>query len=135
MNLEVCSTDINIFCNEIEIEQVLVNLISNSIYAVKDLAERWVKIRVTEHQQSIIVKVIDAGHGIPKPVQSEMFRPFYTTKPTGEGTGLGLSISKNIMSKHQGSIHIDTEEGHTCFTLIFTQERINDCPSLTRKSA
>lgn len=93
-----------ILCDEIEIEQVLVNLLSNAIDAVKNLAERWVKISVFESGSSVLVRVCDAGKGIGSDVEHRLFEPFFTTKPVGEGTGIGLSIAKGILDEHNATI-------------------------------
>jgi PAS domain S-box-containing protein len=108
-----------ILCNEIEIEQVLVNLINNSIDAVKDRDEKWIKINVHEIEEKIILKVADSGPGIPLPYREKLFQPFFTTKPVGEGTGLGLAIVKGILDEHKATIEISADSPTTCFVIIF----------------
>ena len=53
----------------------------------------------------VVIKVTDAGIGIPKKIQERMFDPFFTTKEAGKGTGLGLSTSLAIVKSHGGFIH------------------------------
>ena len=108
-----------IFCSDIEIEQVLVNLVNNGIDAVREQDERWVKIEVFDEPGEVILRVIDSGHGIPQNVVKKLFQPFFTTKPVGEGTGLGLSITKGILDSHKASIEIKTIDNHTCFEIRF----------------
>ena len=108
-----------ILCDEIEIEQVLVNLINNGIDAVKNLDEKWLKIELSETKENVILRIIDSGKGIPEDVKSKIFQPFFTTKPVGEGTGLGLSIVKGIIDDHGSHIEITNHNGHTCFELKF----------------
>jgi len=55
--------------------------------------------------------VRDNGTGIAPEIRDKLFRPFFTTKPTGEGTGLGLSISYEIVKKHGGDIHAESPAG------------------------
>jgi signal transduction histidine kinase len=68
---------------------------------------------------AVEVRVRDNGTGIPPEIRDQLFRPFFTTKPSGEGTGLGLSISWDIVTQqHDGSIEVDSEPGEfTEFTI------------------
>jgi len=102
-----------------EITRVLLNLISNGVYAtakkVKTNGASY-KPTLTASTKSlgdrVEIKIRDNGTGIPPEVKDKMFNPFFTTKPAGEGTGLGLSISHDIVVKqHAGSIEIDTQPG------------------------
>ena len=111
--------DGNILCNEIEIEQVIVNLINNAIDALSELPEKWIEITVTETTQDYIISITDAGLTIPIAKQLSIFEPFFTTKNTGEGTGLGLSIVKGILDNHGAKISIDNNNKHTCFVIHF----------------
>ncbi len=108
-----------IACNEIEIEQVLLNLINNAIDATKDLKERWVEVSLQETADKVIIKITDAGAGTPKEIQASIFDPFYSTKPIGKGTGLGLSITKGILKSHDARIEVDSDSKNTCFILTF----------------
>lgn len=110
-----------VLCDEIEIEQVLVNLINNSIDAIKDLEERWVKIELNEINSDVVLRITDSGPGIPLEVQKKLFEPFFTTKIVGEGTGLGLSIVKGILDDHKASIELLQDTPHTCFEIKFTK--------------
>lgn len=106
-------------CNQVEIEQVLINLINNGIDAIKDKDERWIKLEVEENSELIKIKVIDSGEGIDTETANTLFEPFFTTKAAGEGTGLGLSISKGIIEKHQGKMYIDYDAHNTTFVIEF----------------
>jgi PAS domain S-box-containing protein len=124
------STDLNIttpvYADEIEIEQVLVNLINNAIDAIKINSEKWIKIHGQETENSIVLKVIDSGHGISKEMEEKLFQPFFTTKPVGEGTGLGLSISKGILDQHNAQIFVNREHANTCFEIHFPKSNQAD---------
>jgi len=64
------------------------------------------------------VKVSDNGRGIPEEHLSKIFDPFFTTKSPGEGTGLGLNIVYRILTKHAGTIEVESKEGAgTTFTV------------------
>lgn len=111
--------DISIFCSDLEVEQVLINLINNSIDAVRNIPEKWIEISSIENQGQIIIRVKDSGRGISPEIESKLFNPFFTTKPPGEGTGLGLSISKEILNRHHASIRLNQEMSNTCFEISF----------------
>lgn len=118
--------DSKIFCDEVEIEQVLVNLINNGIDAVSELEEKWVNILVQDTEEWVRIKVIDSGKGVPLQLKNKIFNPFFTTKKVGEGTGLGLSICRGIMEQHSGAIDVDSEGGHTCFVLSFSKRLMDE---------
>jgi signal transduction histidine kinase len=116
-----CKTDAYVFCNEVEIEQVLVNLISNAIDAVKTRPDKWVKVALYDDDNSVVLRVTDAGPGIPENVRAKLFDPFFTTKKVGEGTGLGLSITKGILDEHKATITVVADSPNTCFEIRFTR--------------
>jgi PAS domain S-box-containing protein len=111
-------------CDEVRIEQVLVNLVNNAIDAIKELPEKWVKVSVFEEGSAIVVQVMDSGPGIPKIIADRIFEPFYTTKKVGEGTGLGLSLSKGILDEHNATICILQGLAHTCFEIRFPKVEV-----------
>lgn len=117
------NSDATVLCNEVEIEQVLVNLISNAIDAVKNSSDRWVKVLVTDSHDSTILSVMDSGQGIPEEVRAKLFEPFFTTKNVGEGTGLGLSITKGILDEHGASISLLNDSPNTCFEVRFPKNK------------
>lgn len=101
----------------VQIAQVLLNLMSNSFDAVKDLDEKWVEISVGEKGSSIELRVTDSGRGISNEVAQKIMQPFFTTKEVGKGTGLGLSISKGIIEDHGGTLELDRKSVHTSFVV------------------
>ena len=109
------------FCDALEIEQVLVNLINNSIDAVRQLSDKWVRINLFEEGSHIVLQVVDSGSGISPAIESKLFQPFFTTKPVGEGTGLGLSICKGIMDKHKADFFLNRTFSNTCFEMRFNR--------------
>jgi PAS domain S-box-containing protein len=114
-----------ILCDEIEIEQVLVNLINNAVDAVKSRDERWVRVSISEADQQVVLRVTDSGPGIHPSIVSKLFQPFVTTKPAGEGTGLGLSIIKGILDEHRASVGVLPRSPHTCFEIRFPRLMIS----------
>lgn len=117
--------DLVILGNDLELEQILINLINNSIDAVKEKPKelRWVKINVSSSQdgKKLCCEVIDSGNGIPVQYLQKLYDPFFTTKPVGEGTGLGLSIAKGIIDDHLGELVYDDKNPNTCFKIILNK--------------
>jgi signal transduction histidine kinase len=101
-----------------QINQVLLNLITNAAQAMDDGGKLTVASRRSGDQ--VEIDVTDTGSGIPDEVMPKIFDPFFTTKPVGEGTGLGLSIVHKIVQSHGGSIKVRTAARKgTTFTISF----------------
>lgn len=101
-------------CSPSKINQVLLNMITNSCHAIDMSARKDGLLRIETNYDGDRVNIIirDNGVGISEKIGRKMFDPFYTTKGVGEGTGLGLSISYNIIVKeHRGRIKVRTKEG------------------------
>jgi two-component system, NtrC family, nitrogen regulation sensor histidine kinase NtrY len=109
---------LTISADESLVEQVLINLVTNSIHALENRSHKRIDIRGLQEDQSVILEVHDTGKGIPDKEQREIFVPFFSTKK--EGSGIGLSLSKQIMSLHGGRIRVASkvDEG-TSFFLTF----------------
>lgn len=115
VHIEVVSDQIEFLCHPVQIEQVLVNLISNAIDAVQNYDERWIRLECRQVGNYAEVSVTDSGKGIPEDIAKKMMNPFFTTKEVGRGTGLGLSISKGLIEKHLGRLEIDSTSANTRF--------------------
>jgi signal transduction histidine kinase len=99
------------------IEQVIINLVMNSIRALSETDSPMIKLagKVDGHGGTII-QVVDNGHGIPEELLEKIFIPFFTTR--NEGSGIGLSLSRQIMRAHKGGITVQSVPGiETVFTL------------------
>lgn len=90
--------------NKILLEQVLINLISNSIDAISQTQDKWIQVEINSVQNELIISVVDSGLGIANSVVEKIFDPFFTTKETGKGKGLGLSLCKAVLEMHKGSL-------------------------------
>ena len=91
-----------------QIEGVLINLITNAVYAMPNGGS--LKLNVFEDEKINII-VSDTGGGIHSEMLRKIFDPFFTTKPEGEGTGLGLSVAYGIINDHGGSIDVESNLG------------------------
>ncbi|MBP0020226.1 MAG: response regulator [Cyanobacteria bacterium SBLK] len=113
-------------CYSGQINQVLMNILSNAIDALEDALgmkeERdrfmnqspkiWIQTQFSQKPDWISIRLKDNGSGIPEENMTKLFDPFFTTKPIGKGTGLGLSISYEIVTeKHGGQLQIFSELG------------------------
>ena len=116
--LQSDSENIALFGDEKLIEQVLINLIKNSIEAIKETERPEIKIRVYEADGRINILVADNGPGIKSEFMDNIFTPFFTTKE--KGSGIGLSLSRQIMYLHGGNISVKSEPYvETVFKLCF----------------
>jgi len=106
-----------ISCNKVQISQVILNLIQNSIDAVSNQKDKWIRISMTEGIEFFEIRVTDSGAGIPIEIRGRIFEPFFTTKEVGSGTGLGLSISNTLIEEHDGKITLDESCENTCFVV------------------
>jgi len=98
-----------------QFEQVLVNIIKNSVEAVGE--NGWIEVE-TRKQERKALFVRDNGKGISKDGQEQLFTPFYSTKKDGQG--IGLTLTKEILRNHGFCFSLETvREGVTEFTIIF----------------
>jgi len=103
--------------NSSELREVFLNLLLNAIDAMPR-GGRLV-IQTKTDRLSVSVAVTDTGKGIPMEIQSKIFEPFFTTKGI-HGTGLGLSVAYAVISRHQGTIAVDSiEDVGSTFTVTF----------------
>jgi two-component system, NtrC family, sensor kinase len=102
-----------------EISRVIINLLNNAYYALyqKKLSSPstyspTLTITTAAQEEHVVIKIRDNGIGMTQEVQSHLFTPFFTTKPSGEGTGLGLSLSYNVIVQgHHGTLTVNSEPG------------------------
>jgi signal transduction histidine kinase len=104
-----------------QIEQVLINLVTNAIQAMPQGGGLYITLDPSDVK--VEIRVRDEGIGIPEEYLGKIFDPFFTTKAEGEGTGLGLSVSYGIVSQHGGRIDVDSEVGHgTTFRIVLPKD-------------
>lgn len=105
------------FIDKNQIQQVLVNLITNAVQAMTKNGKLIIASDLDENKKYIKITVTDTGKGIPPELLQHIFDPFFSTKGEG-GTGLGLSVSHGIIKNHHGDITVESEVGKgTTFTI------------------
>jgi nitrogen fixation/metabolism regulation signal transduction histidine kinase len=110
--------DISITADYSQVEQILINLIKNSIEALSNNKNGKIHLKAFHATDGTIIQVEDNGIGIPGEIVEDIFVPFYTTKENG--SGIGLSLSKQIMQNHDGTILVNSTPGKgSVFTLKF----------------
>ena len=109
-----------------DISRVFLNLVTNAFQAMNEKQKKvggdylpTLSISSRQLEDHVEFSIRDNGPGIPDDVRDKIFEPFVTTKEPGKGTGLGLSLTTDILLRHAGSIHVDTEVGH------FTEMRVS----------
>jgi signal transduction histidine kinase len=91
-----------------KLEQVIINLITNSCQALTDKKQLLKIVAFQDYKKNAVhIKVIDQGKGIPDDAKNHIFDPFFTTKRDSGGTGLGLTISYAIIKDHNGELFFE----------------------------
>lgn len=92
-----------------QIQQVVVNLVLNSIQAMPGGGE--IVVATARDEGEVLLRVTDTGIGMSREVLAQIFEPFFSTKEVGQGTGLGLSVVHGIVTGHGGTINVASEPG------------------------
>ena len=119
LSVEAPSTLPPVLCRPQQIQQVLLNLLTNARDALKTVpVDKSIKRRIcltsevrNNGTRYLRTTVEDNGPGVPPEIRERLFDPFFTTKPRNAGTGLGLSISHGIAREHNGSLTLECAEG------------------------
>jgi len=100
-----------VWCDKNQIEQVLLNLMSNARDAMEGSSQKVLTVQTDLRQkgQQVEIKVTDSGVGMTAEQIEQIFNPFFTTKDSDKSIGLGLSISYQIIDAHQGKIEVKSE--------------------------
>lgn len=104
-------------CYGAEINQMLLNLVTNAAEAIGEVARATGKkgritVSTRRDAEEVLISITDTGAGIPEAIREKIFDPFFTTKQVGGGTGQGLSIARNVVvRRHGGALSFQTELG------------------------
>ena len=104
-----------------ELNQVWTELIANALEAMHDSGT--LSLRTRALGEMVAVEIQNDGPGIPPEIASRIFEPFFTTKPVGQGLGLGLDSVNRIVTKHNGTVTVESRPGVTCFQVRLPFER------------
>jgi len=116
-----------VYCNAQQIQQVLLNILSNGRYALNKRYKSHDPNKIftitgepfqRDKKEYVRLTLTDNGTGIEHDTIDRVFDPFYSTKPKGEGTGLGLSISHGLMQDNKGLLRIQTEPGESTSLIV-----------------
>jgi len=130
-NIELRQTEV--FVDHRQMEQVLINLLNNSVDAVESQGEITISLKKIgdssfseedQMKEKILISIEDNGTGIPQDHLAKIFNPFFSTKSKINGTGLGLAITKAIIARHKGKIEVMSKQGEGTIFKIFLP--IND---------
>ncbi len=109
--------NVQLLADKQQLEQVIINLISNCMYALKDVENPTISIHITTNTNRVHVTISDNGIGISQKIKNNIFIPYFTTRK--DGSGIGLTLTKSIVEAHDGTIYFKSENGLTTFTLSF----------------
>ena len=103
--------------DKLQIEQVIINLLSNCLYAFKNIEKANITIDISSEKRRTHLTISDNGIGISNEIKDNIFIPYFTTRK--DGSGIGLTLSKSIMEAHLGKIQFTSKKGKTTFILSF----------------
>ncbi len=105
-------------CDFKQIQQALLNVVGNASEAMVGGGVLTMAAKCSKEGRNMEIKISDTGCGIQKKHLKDIFEPFFTTKEEGKGVGLGLSVVYGIVTRHRGTIEVESEPGEgTTFTI------------------
>ncbi|KVM78423.1 sensor histidine kinase [Burkholderia stagnalis] len=122
-------------CEDLRLEQVLINLLGNALDAVASSAAPRIEVAIDASAATLAIRVRDNGPGIPPDLLPRLFEPFFTTKEMGRGLGLGLAISSSIASDAGGSLTArNAPGGGALFVLTLRRARTHHPDSVSEQA-
>src|SRR5438128_9794600 len=128
VELDVSARHAVVMGNPIQLEQVLINLLTNARDALAESPRKIIRISCEARDRVVDLAFSDTGPGIPEGLERRIFDPFFTTKEVGRGTGLGLSITYGIIKEHGGTIAVANRPGEGAAFLIRLPLASDDAP-------
>lgn len=125
INIKLPQSDISLTMDESEFQQIMVNLLTNSIYWLSKEPEpkRQIEVEVEGDDNTLNIIFCDSGPGVAAGNEKHIFEPYFTTKP--EGVGLGLTIAGEIVAEYNGALEL-LKEGAlkgACFRISFSRQK------------
>ena len=122
-------------CEDLRLEQVLINLLGNALDAVAGVAAPAIEVTIAVSVATLAVEVRDNGSGIAPDLLPRLFEPFFTTKEMGRGLGLGLAISSSIASDAGGALTArNAPSGGALFVLTLRRARTHHPDSVSEQA-
>jgi len=110
INIETSLEEVpQIYCCRGEINQVILNLLTNAVFALD--GRGTITVSTSSEDDRVRILISDTGKGIDESIINRIFDPFFTTREVGEGTGLGLSICMGVVEAHGGAIKVRSTPG------------------------
>ncbi|MFV5699047.1 sensor histidine kinase [Flavobacterium sp. ZT3R17] len=103
-----------------QMEQVLINLLTNCIYTLKETLNKQIIISAEIKEKRTFIMITDTGKGIEKEIENKIFLPFFTTRK--EGAGIGLTLSKSILEAHGGYLAYRNDDEKTTFVICLVDD-------------
>src|SRR5881628_1330005 len=128
VELDVSARHAVVMGNPIQLEQVLINLLTNARDALVESPRKVIHIACEVRDRVVDLAFSDTGPGIPEGLERRIFDTFFTTKEVGRGTGLGLSITYGIIKEHGGTIAVANRPGEGAAFLIRLPLASDDAP-------
>lgn len=119
LSFDLAARDVGVMCDEVQLQAVLLNLLSNSRDAMHGRGQVHIATRLQQVSSDLqlndgaylILSVKDDGPGMSPELASKIFAPFFTTKQAGHGTGLGLAQAREFANNTGGDVRVDTAPG------------------------
>ncbi|CAH2929833.1 MAG: Signal transduction histidine kinase regulating C4-dicarboxylate transport system (EC [uncultured Paraburkholderia sp.] len=122
--------DLIAHCDDLRLEQVLINLLGNALDATAGIGAPRISVHIEIAADNLSFAVSDNGPGIPEDVLPRLFEPFFTTKEMGQGLGLGLAISSSIARDCGGTLVArNAPQGGALFVLTLRRARAQTSPA------
>lgn len=117
IKLDIEPENLSIYANQVLLQQVMVNLLSNAMQAIENSTLKQIVVRARRTGDKVNITVEDYGPGIAPEDLARVFDPFFTTKQSGQGLGLGLTITERILKEMGGEITVQSSSGSTRFDI------------------
>jgi len=130
--MSLCAGDLSVQADSVQMEQILMNLVTNARDAmprgglvvietsVFEISEEFVRTHAYGRPGSYaLIAVSDTGEGMSTETRMKIFEPFFTTKEVGKGTGLGLAMVYGIIKQHKGYINVYSEPGKGSTFIVY----------------
>ncbi|MGZ3769861.1 MAG: sensor histidine kinase [Bdellovibrio sp.] len=122
IQFEISEDKVMVSVDPAEIQQVLMSLFDNSLDAIENLPNKFIRVRVEKKAPFASFIIEDSGK-IPPEHRVRLMEPFFTTKPVGKGIGLSLALSKSIIDSHRGKLFLDNKSEFTRFIVHLPLEQ------------